>query len=465
MMRFLPNCLSTCVLLAAGSITAGAQPVDKDVIILGGGAAGVYAATLLRSMGQSIAIIEQRSRFGGHTETYHVPGTNRTIDYGVQGFTPLVDGSYSIIQQFFADYDIATTFIHRSETGSGTTRYFDFSNIEELANFTTNTDLTAYTAQADKYPWLGYQTQTPYPIPGDLVLSFGDFVSKYSLQSSVYNIFFNVEGLGDILSLPAYYVLRELNSAHLLALSPSSQGLLTTADGFNQEAYLGAQSQIGTDALVSSTVQSASRNDDRVVLTIQTPSGQRNITAGKLLVAIPPTLTNLGPLELDDTESDVFGKFAWSNYYAGLVNATGFAPGESFQNAGRDTLYNLPSLPALYQISQTAVSSIYLVRYAASSSMRGEEVQANILSTVERVRAAVVSDAEQLPPIQLLTLANHSPFDLHVSAAELAAGFKNQLNGLQGHRSTWYSGAAFFGASSSDIWNASQAVVRDLLAA
>jgi len=458
-------CFLACMLLAGVGVATTAQPIDRDVVIIGGGAAGVYAATLLRSMGRSFAVIEKKPNFGGHTETYTIPGTNKTIDYGVQGYTPLVNGSYGVVEQFFAAYDVPITFIHRSETSSGTTRYFDFRTTEELGNFTVNTDLGAYTAQADKYPWLGYQTQTPNPIPGDLILSFGDFVKKYSLQSSVYNIFYNVEGLGDILSLSAYYVLRELNAAHLLSLSPTSPGLVVTADGFNQEAYLRAQVQFGTDALVNSTVQSAQRDGNGVTLTVQTSSGQLTIKAPKLLVAMPPTTANMEPLGLDSTESELFSKFAWSGWYAGLVNVTGFKPGEGFQNAGRDTLYNLPRLPALYQISPSKVSDIYLVRYGSPGSMRGDEVQADIVSTVERVRAAVIPNAEHLPPVKLLAFANHSPFDLHVNASDLAAGFDNQLDGLQGHRSTWYSGATFTGASSTDIWNFTQAVVANMLAA
>ena len=259
--------------------------------------------------------------------------------------------------------------------------------------------------------------------------------------------------------------MRELNAAHLLALSPTSPGLVVTADGFNQEPYLRAQVQFGTDALVNSTVQRAQRDGNGVTLTVQTPSGQLTIKAPKLLVAMPPTTANMEPLGLDSTESKLFSKFAWSGWYAGLVNVTGFKPGEGFQNAGRDTLYNLPPLPAPYQISLSKVSDIYLVRYGSPGFMRGDEVQADMVSTVERICAAVVPNAGHLPPVELLAFANHLPFDLHVKASDLAAGFNNRLGGLQGHRSTYYSGATFFGASSTDIWNATKAVVANTLAA
>ena len=86
-----------------------------------------------------------------------------------------------------------------------------------------------------------------------LFLSFGDFVKKYSLQSKIYNIYYNVEDLSDILSLSAYSVLRELNAAHILSLDPSFLGQIVTAYGFNQEPYIWAQAQFSTDSLINLT--------------------------------------------------------------------------------------------------------------------------------------------------------------------------------------------------------------------
>ncbi|KAJ5097702.1 amine oxidase flavin-containing superfamily [Penicillium angulare] len=44
--------------------------ITRDVAIIGGGSSGVYAATRLKQMGQSVVVLEQQSYLGGHTETY-----------------------------------------------------------------------------------------------------------------------------------------------------------------------------------------------------------------------------------------------------------------------------------------------------------------------------------------------------------------------------------------------------------
>ena len=48
--------------------------------------------------------------------------------------------------------------------------------------------------------------------------------------------------------------LRELNIAHLIALDPSSKGLIITTAQNNQEAYLRAQAQFGQNAFVVTAV-------------------------------------------------------------------------------------------------------------------------------------------------------------------------------------------------------------------
>ena len=53
--------------------------INTDVVIIGGGGTGIYAAIQLKDQGKKIMVIESKPRLGGHTETYHDPETGNTI--------------------------------------------------------------------------------------------------------------------------------------------------------------------------------------------------------------------------------------------------------------------------------------------------------------------------------------------------------------------------------------------------
>ncbi len=63
----------------------GFDIITRDVCVIGGGSSGTYAAIRLRDMGKSVVVVEREAVMGGHTNTYVVPGTGQTVDYGVVG--------------------------------------------------------------------------------------------------------------------------------------------------------------------------------------------------------------------------------------------------------------------------------------------------------------------------------------------------------------------------------------------
>jgi NADPH-dependent 2,4-dienoyl-CoA reductase/sulfur reductase-like enzyme len=58
--------------------------ISRDISIVGGGAAGTYAAVRLQDLGKTVLLIEKIDRLGGNTQTYHDPVSKKTIDYGVR---------------------------------------------------------------------------------------------------------------------------------------------------------------------------------------------------------------------------------------------------------------------------------------------------------------------------------------------------------------------------------------------
>lgn len=59
---------------------------ERDVVVIGGGSSGTYAATQLQIAGKSVLIIERENRLGGPTATYKDPASGVTVDYGVQAY-------------------------------------------------------------------------------------------------------------------------------------------------------------------------------------------------------------------------------------------------------------------------------------------------------------------------------------------------------------------------------------------
>ena len=78
--------------------------ITCDICIIGSGASGTYSAIRLRDMNQSVVIIEQTDRLGGHTETFTDPVTQATIDIGV-----LIWHNTDLMKNFFTRFGVALT--------------------------------------------------------------------------------------------------------------------------------------------------------------------------------------------------------------------------------------------------------------------------------------------------------------------------------------------------------------------
>ena len=63
-------------------------PVDRDVVVVGGGFAGLRAACDLAAAGAAVVLLEARTRLGGRTWTVTMPGTGELVELGGGFFTP-----------------------------------------------------------------------------------------------------------------------------------------------------------------------------------------------------------------------------------------------------------------------------------------------------------------------------------------------------------------------------------------
>ncbi|RAH48798.1 amine oxidase, flavin-containing superfamily [Aspergillus brunneoviolaceus CBS 621.78] len=423
------------------------QSIIRDVVIIGGGSAGTYAAIRLRQMNYSVVVIEKEDHLGGHVNTYTEPTTGIAADYGVLYFE---DKPW--VRDYFAYVHVPVVKV--SVLGQGVMRRVDMRTGASvpLSDGTTIPAMAAYAAQLLKYPYLNTGFNLPDPVPEDLLLPFGEFIRKYRLDGAVDIIALFNQGVGDLLQQLTLYMMKYFS---LGVLRDAIGGFLQPASHNNSELYGAAQRELGGDALLSSTVTATNRDDggeggedDWIHLQTRTPTGEQTIQAKKLIVAIQPKLENLAAIDLDPTERDLFGQFHNTNYYTSLAHVPGLPVGSLILNRATDTPYHLPPQPAVYVMRPTQCPNLTSILYGSVDHMSEEEVKRHMTQSVLQLRHGGIP--VQAP--EFVAYSDHVPFLLTVSADAIRGGFYRELNALQGRRNTYYMSASLNTHDSAEIW-------------
>jgi hypothetical protein len=465
----------SCVLLAACVGIASAAPqinmniadfrasniIVKDVCVVGGGSSGTYAAIRLKDLGKSVVLVEREDHLGGHTATYTDPATNATIDYGVQYFH-----NNDFVKAYFARFDIPLTPVSTTAS-TGTQEYVDFSTGAKVDYRMPDPSLglQTYAGILSQYYYLESGFNLPNPVPADLLLTFNEFVTKYSIQDFVPFAALFTQGLGNLLAQPMLYVFKNLG---LEVIQDISIGFLGTARHDNSELYRKAAAELGNNALLSSTIIAMDRSCSPAKLLVKTPTGLKLILAKKLIFTVPPKIENLGGFDIDNTEKELFKQFSNSGYYTTLMRNTGIPDGLTISNTGNSTPHNLPALAAPYWFRSVGVSGLVDVKYGASSTSipsSDAKVKADILASLRRFKSSGVLSTATPESAEFIGFHSHTPFELTVPKAAIAAGFYTKLYALQGRKNTWWTGAAWHTHDSSSLWIFTEGIVQSLVAA
>src|SRR5262249_30555370 len=148
------------------------------------------------------------------------------------------------------------------------TTYFDFNTNRLLGNFTASSNLSGYADQDGRFPYLRYGIQLPDPVPSDLSLRFGDFVTKYSLQDEVFSLHIFVGG--NLLDRPTLNVMSEAGMGALNSQLPGN-ALYVLNDRGVRAVYDRVSDLLGDNVLLQSSVTAAQR-----------PSGNNNASETRL---------------------------------------------------------------------------------------------------------------------------------------------------------------------------------------
>ena len=447
----------SCRSLPVSFDAADYAPVDvitRDVFIAGGGASGTYAAVRLQQdFNKSVVVVEQKPVLGGHTQTYIDTASNSTIELGVIAYHDL-----PVVHAFFSRFAIPLATLSFSTVHLN---YVDFRTGQSV-NITTrpNDTLAAFMRWANLLAQNSYLSQgfvLPNPVPPDLTLTLGQLIEKYNLSAIVSYFWSFGQGHGDILNAPALYALKFFGPQ---VLRGASTAFLTTARRNNHELYEKALDVLGngTNVFLNSSVYVMARDlqGEYGSVVISTPSGNKLIQAKQFLFTIPPTIENLAVFDLDKAEADLFSQFQISQYYTGLLSNVSVARNTTIENrvASADN-YHLPRLPTSYTLGTTFTPSrLADVKFGSNVSLSLQDVQSKILAEANRVVPG--------PTPQIVTLLDHSPFGLQVSAQAIRDGFYSRLYQLQGRRRTFWTGAAWHVHDSSLLWNFTDAVLAQM---
>lgn len=436
--------------------TSRHETIHRDVAIIGGCSSGTFAAIRLHDCGKSVVVIEKEPILGGHTNTYHDAATNKTIDYGV-----VVFHNTNITKSYFNRLGVDW---HPSAPGSEDSRsnplYLDPFTAERVSFTPPNprNALEAYAAQVRKYPSLANGFFLPDPVPADLLLPFREFEKYPAVGDAVYTTFNYGKGLGDFLNQPTLYVFMNFG---LGVLAGAQRGFLQIGEGNNHAIYDRAAEILGSDVLTRSQVVATPRRGEHgpVEMIVDTPTGRKTVRAKKLLVAMPQTIRNMIPLDVDGVESSVFGEFMHTGYYTSLVRGTCLPANFSVSTASKDAPFHIPELPGVYAISPTRIPGIFDVKYGSPHGLPVEYVKREILSYVVKLREMYGEKRERCGEPEFVAFNSHAPFAMTVSAGRIGAGFYSEFYGLQGYRGTWYTGAALDSQDSSVLWGFTKEVV------
>lgn len=333
------------------------------------------------------------------------------------------------------------------------------SNVTALA-----AGLLGFQSEMAKYPSIfsSWKNLTS-PINEDLLLPFGDFLAKYNLEGAAFTAFSFAQGAGNILAQPTLYVMKYLNP--LTVTSIISNSFVGNGLSNNQELYNRALAELAETAFLSSHVHNIVRDDTGVEVHMYTPTGPKLIKARKLLITIPPKYEHLSPiLDLDLTERSIFRQFNNSYYWDMILKNTGLPTNLSLSNLDPAAPFQLPALPALYNINAVpSIPGLHTAYYGSTTPLTESQVKSEILTTLDRIRAGL-GYPPSFQEVEFVGFNRHAPFLLTAPGDAIREGFYSKLLALQGQRNTWYTGAAFLTQASGPLWEYTEAeVLPDLV--
>ncbi|KAL5596389.1 hypothetical protein BROUX41_006686 [Berkeleyomyces rouxiae] len=463
--------VATAALASGAAATRGPDipVVTRDVLIVGGGATGTYAAVNLTDAGYSVAVVESDTKLGGHASTYVDPASGRAADYGV-----VILSDEPVVHNFLTRLNISWA---PANLDGSNIRFFDFlTGSPNLAYVQPSPAdaISRYWQLLLKYPYLSDGIKLPNPVPDELLITLGELMEQHDL-GALSRIFFQWgQGFGDVLKLPVLYAMKYFSQSFIRGVQGNY--FITTSTGNMQGIYNNAANVLGDSVYYQSRVTSMNRgkvdSEGYTRATISTPSGKVIIRAKKVLITIPPLLddNHLKPLQPDRRESRLFSQFSHFNLWVAAVKDASI-PTINLQNVSpgaNSTLYSLAQLPAVYYFRLTPVPGVWASAFGTlhDEDYTEAQVEGEILQVLKNLRenGGYANETANALDAEIVAFRSHSPYELTVPVKAIRNGFYKNLYELQGYQNTFWTGAAWDAHDSSNLWRFTGGILERLVA-
>jgi hypothetical protein len=447
--------------------------ITKDVAIIGGGASGTYAAVKLREdLNTSIIVVETEAILGGHADTYTVPGTGEAVEYGVQTYVPYGPG-----KSFFSRFAI--------ETGSSPNRPLtaitvDYETSKILSGYippsanATNEAFQRWLPIVEKYDSLiepGYWNfPKPKDIPEDFLLPFGEFAKKYNLEAAGPRIS-QISNAGSF-GIEKTLALHVIQHFGLPISKTLISGTFFKPVVSNNLLYERALELLKKDVLLNSYVSEAERERSGIKLVVKNVDGKPGATLIKakrlLFTAAPRRLDILQNFDEDKKEIEVFDPLEQTWRFAGVAKIPCIPENYSVSfissAAVPDHYLKIRDYPWSLGFTSTGPVGLGLFRvlFGIKDPSTIDEAKSFISSKVQDLVKAGSLNYTGECKVDYKAFVDHNGV-LWPDAEELKKGWVQKLNGLQGHRSTWWTGGYWCSDYTTNVWAFTDTVLERLL--
>lgn len=412
--------------------------------------------------------------------TYVDKETGRIHDYGVQVYFP-----YENALDFFSQLNV--TLVPRNPRSNNTVRYVDFTTGQEVVGFKPVDPVAGIMAIRkfhdltiekgyDKMIQPGYwDLPAGDKIPEDLLLPVGQLVKKYGVEAMLpmmYPItggdsasrsggFENLLSLTLLKAFPTAWMKAFLGDVPLYSVVGGNQVLFDTI-----AAFLG-----DSNILYNTMVLETERSSSGVKLHVRGRNGlgEKLVRARALLMAAPPTRENMAPFDLDEAEKALFAKTRYGRSHVGIVRHTKMPKNITYQNTPASAALRPlePFVTVLPFVSNFAHysgdSNLYSVGagghdFGTFDDAAAQELVRQSLQTMATAgKGSNATGTSVLPdlgdePLEVVAWADHGPGGFGVSAQDMRDGWMSDFYGLQGKKSTWFTGGTIAADFTTMLW-------------